>query len=55
MTTNARRARALYSVPEEVFYIVRAYFTRKKFGVNKHICMNIEDVPWNIIVQMPGH
>ena len=26
--------RALWSVLEEVFYIVRAYFARKQFGVN---------------------
>ena len=30
---------------EEVFHIVRAYFARKQFGVNWHICMIDEDVP----------
>ena len=34
---------------------VRAYFARKQFGVNLHICMNVEDVPWHVIVQMTGH
>ena len=40
---------------DEVFYIVRAYFARKQFGVNLHICMNIEEIPWHVIVRMPGH
>ena len=30
---HAKR-RALWSVPEEVFYIVRAYLARRQFGVN---------------------
>ena len=30
-------------------------FRTKTFGVNWHICMNVEDVPWNIIVQMLEH
>ena len=42
-------------VPEEVFYIVRANFTRKQFGVNWYICMKVEDVPWNIFFWMSGH
>ena len=39
----------------EVIYIVRAYLARRKFGVNWHIYMNVEDVTWNIIVKISGH
>ena len=39
----------------EMFYIVRAYFTHIQFGVHLQMYMNVEDVPWHIIVQMKGH
>ena len=29
-----------------MFNIPRAYFACNQFGVNWHICMNVEDVPW---------
>ena len=38
----------------EVFYILCAYFARRKFGVNLQIKMNVEEILWHIIVQIPG-
>ena len=37
--------RAHYGTPEELFYIVRAYFTSRQFGVNWHIYMDVETFP----------
>ena len=39
----------------EVFYIAHAYFSRIQFGVNWHIFMNVEYVPWYIIFRMTVH
>ena len=35
-----------------MFYIVRTYFARTQFGVNWHIYINVEDVPWHIITRI---
>ena len=39
----------------EMFHIIHVYFARIYFGVNFHICINVEGIIWNIIVRMPGH